>query len=245
MSLKPMFAKVVKRYDLLNRILTLGFDLSWRNICASYCTSGKDVLDLCCGTGDLALSISKNTAPGTFVLGLDFSKMMLHRAKIKTHLEWQRKTHNNIKQKKRGGINTNVDFFLADASCLPFRNDSINRICISFSFRNLIYKNPQAKLFLMEVLRTLRPQGKFVIVETSQPKSLFIRILFHLYLNIIVPNIGWLISGNKGAYRYLGLSAKNFPSAKKVANLLLTAGFRKVLFKHLTFGIVSLHVGVK
>ena len=244
MSLKLMFGKVARRYDLLNHILTLGFDVGWRNICAANCSSGKDVIDICCGTGDLALTLSKNTAPGTFVLGLDFSKMMLQRAKIKKRLEWQRKSHNKIKQKNTGD-NITPDFVLADASRLPFRDDSVNRICISFSFRNLIYKNPQAKPFLMEVLRALQPQGKFVIVETSQPKSLFLRSLYHLYLSVVVPNIGWLISKNKGAYRYLGMSAKNFPSAEKIVNLLLDAGFRNVLFKRLTFGIVALHICIK
>ena len=95
-----MFARVAKRYDLLNRILTLGLDVYWRNTCASTCRSGKVILALCCGTGDLTLNISKNDASEDFIVGLDFSKMMLQRAKIKKHSEWQRKSHNNIKQKK-------------------------------------------------------------------------------------------------------------------------------------------------
>lgn len=245
MSLKPMFAVVAKRYDLLNHILTFGLDTVWRKTCSKKCTPGKVILDLCCGTGDLALNISKNTASKTFILGLDFSKMMLQRAKTKIHSERQRKSHNDVKQMKKGGSNTNVNFVLADATYLPFRDDSINRICISFSFRNLIYRNPHAKPFLMEVLRTLHPQGKFVFVETSQPKSLFLRSLYHLYLSKVVPTFGWLISRNKGAYKYLGVSATNFPSAEKVANMLLSVGFRNVTFKHMTLGAAALHIGGK
>jgi len=244
MSLKPMFDKVVRRYDLLNNILTLGLHTKWRNICAANCLSSKDVIDICCGTGDLVLNMSENTTPDAFILGLDFSKTMLQRAKIKKHLQWQTKSHNKIRQKNTGD-NTNPNFVLADASRLPFRDDSVNRICISFSFRNLTYKNSKAKPFLMEVLRSLRPQGKFIIMETSQPKSLLLRRLYHLYMSIAVPNIGWLLSKNKGAYHYLGISAKNFPPAEKIVTMLSDIGFRNVSFKHLTFGIVALHIGVK
>jgi demethylmenaquinone methyltransferase/2-methoxy-6-polyprenyl-1,4-benzoquinol methylase len=237
MSLKPMFARVVKKYDFLNHLLTWGLDTVWRKTCAKKCMSKGVIVDLCCGTGDLALNISKLTASETTILGLDFSKMMLKRAKDK---EYSERLRNDIEQKK-----SDVNFILADATHLPLKNDAVNRIGISFSFRNLIYRNPKAKTFLMEVLRILRFQGKFVFVETSQPKSLFLRILYHLYLSRVVPLIGWLISGNKGAYRYLGISAKNFPSAEKVANMLLSAGFRNVLFKRVSFGAVALHIGVK
>ncbi len=242
MSLKPMFTRVVKRYDLLNHLLTWGLDTVWRKTCAKECASDGVIVDLCCGTGDLALNISTYAASETTMLGLDFSKMMLKRAKGKEHSERRR---NDIKQKKIGDGKSDINFILADAAHLPFKDDAINRIGISFSFRNLIYRNPKAKTFLMEVLRTLRLHGKFIFVETSQPKSLPLRILYHLYLSKAVPLLGWLISGNKGAYRYLGTSATNFPSAEEVANMLFNAGFQSVLFKHITFGAVALHVGVK
>jgi demethylmenaquinone methyltransferase/2-methoxy-6-polyprenyl-1,4-benzoquinol methylase len=237
MSLKPMFARVVKRYDFLNHFLTWGLDTVWRRTCAKECASKGVIVDLCCGTGDLALNTSKLIPSETTILGLDFSKMMLKRAKDK---EYSERLRNDIEQKKR-----DINFILGDAAHLPLKNEAVNRICISFSFRNLIYRNPKAKTFLMEVLRALRLQGKFVFVETSQPKSLFLRILYHLYLNRVVPLVGWLISGNKGAYRYLGISATNFPSAEKVTNMLLSAGFRNVLFKRISFGAVALHIGVK
>lgn len=238
MSLKPMFTRVVKKYDFLNHLLTWGLDTVWRKSCAKECASRGVLVDLCCGTGDLALNISKLTASEATVLGLDFSKMMLKRAKDK---EYSERLRNDIEKQKKNDIN----FILADATYLPLKNDAVERMCISFSFRNLVYRNPKAKTFLREVLRTLRHQGKFIFVETSQPKSLFLRILYHLYLSRDVPLIGWLFSGNKGAYRYLGISATNFPSAEKVTKMLLTAGFRNVLFKPITFGTVALHVGVK
>ncbi len=193
------------------------------------------VVDLCCGTGDLALHISKHVAPEASVLGLDFSKAMLRRAISKKHAERQ----------KRDQFTHDISFILADAAHLPFKDDSIDRIGISFSFRNLVYRNPKAKTCLREALRTLRPRGKFVCVETSQPRFRPLRFLYHLYLIGVVPLVGWLVAGHKGAYRYLGISAKNFPSAKEIADMLLNAGFRSVSFKHMTFGVVAIHVGVK
>jgi demethylmenaquinone methyltransferase/2-methoxy-6-polyprenyl-1,4-benzoquinol methylase len=237
MSLKPMFARVVKRYDFLNHLLTWGFDTVWRKTCAKECTSGQVIIDLCCGTGDLALNISKLVALETTILAMDFSKMMLKRAKAKEDSERRKR---DIKQKK-----SDVNFILADATHLPLNEGIIDRICISFSFRNLIYKNPKSKTFLMEILRTLRLQGRFVFVETSQPKSLLFRVLYHLYLSRVVPLVGWLISGNKGAYHYLGISATNFPSAEEVSKMLSSAGFRNVSFRRITFGAVALHVGEK
>jgi len=139
----------------------------------------------------------------------------------------------------------NISFILADATCLPFRDECIDRIGISFSFRNLVYKNTKANTALREIVRVLRPEGKFVCVETSQPKRRLLRTLYHLYLRKVVPFVGGLISERKNAYRYLGISATNFPRAEEVADTLSNAGFQEVSFKHLAVGIVALHVGVK
>jgi demethylmenaquinone methyltransferase/2-methoxy-6-polyprenyl-1,4-benzoquinol methylase len=231
MSLKPMFSGIVKRYDFLNHLLTWGFDTIWRNICAKNCKSGKIIVELCCGTGDLSLTLSKSNEPETLIIGLDFSKAMLQKAITK----------NKVIVVK----NSNPNFILADAAHLPFRNNSINLICISFAFRNLIYKNPKANRFLKEVLWSLRNKGKLVFMETSQPKSIFIQSLYHFYLKKIVPVIGGHISSNKGAYSYLGTSASNFPSAEKVSNMLMVAGFQKVSYKKVTFGAVALHECIK
>lgn len=228
MSLKPMFSGIVKRYDFLNHLLTWGFDIIWRNICAKNCNSGKIVVELCCGTGDLSLILSKHYKQQRFIIGLDFSKAMLQRAATKKKLNLVK--HNNL------------NFILADAAHLPLKDNSINLICISFAFRNLIYKNPKSNRFLKEVLVTLRSKGKLVIMETSQPKSIIIQSLYHYYLTKIVPIIGGFISSNKGAYIYLGTSASNFPSAKKIGNLLKKAGFQKVSFKNFTLGAVALHI---
>lgn len=245
MSLKSMFTTVVKRYDLLNRILTWGLDEVWRETCARECASGEVIVDLCCGTGDLALHILKHVAPEACVLGLDFSEAMLDRAVNKKSEERRRKRQIYTRQDKVGVDTPYLSFILADAAYLPFKDECIDCMGISFSFRNLVYRNPRAKICLREAVRTLRPRGRFVCVETSQPRRRPLRVLYHLYLRKVVPLVGWLISGRKGPYRYLGISAANFPFAEEVVDMLLNAGFREASFKHLAFGVVAMHVAVK
>ncbi len=234
MSLRSMFAGVVKTYDFLNRIITFGLDNMWRKSCAKECTSGNVVLDLCCGTGDLALYIAEYATPETQVVGLDFNKGML----------WKALNKRAMAGRKHGKI-YNVSFILADAAHLPFKEGCFDRIGISFSFLNLIYKNPLAKAYLKAVLRILDTRGKFVCVETSQPGFRPLRILYHLYLRKVVSFIGGLVSGRKDAYRYLGRSAINFPPGEKIVEMLLSTGFRKALFQPMTFGAVGLYEGIK
>ncbi len=240
-----MFDSVSNTYDLLNRILTWGLDEGWRKICAEECATGTVILDLCCGTGDLALLISRRASPEACIIGLDFSKAMLEKAINKRLAERQKRKKVNIALDKVDVDPRDIGFILADAAYLPFKDESIDRVGISFSFRNLIYKNPKAELCLRDVLRALRPGGKFVCVETSQPERRSLRVLYHFYLRRVVALIGGYISGRKGAYRYLGTSAANFPTAEEIADRLLSAGFRKVSYKHMTFGAVAIHTSVK
>lgn len=240
-----MFSNIAKKYDLLNHILTWGLDEVWRKTCAKECASGKIIVDLCCGTGDLAKHISRLVAPKAHVVGIDFSKAMLERAINKKSVERQEGGQNHDWQNHLGVDPPNLSFILADAAYLPFKDECIDNVGISFSFRNIIYRNPKAMICLREAVRTLRPMGKFVCVETSQPKWYLIRVLYHLYLRKVVPLVGWLVSRRKSAYRYLGISATNFPSAEEISGVLLNAGFRKASFKHLALGVVALHSGIK
>jgi demethylmenaquinone methyltransferase/2-methoxy-6-polyprenyl-1,4-benzoquinol methylase len=234
MTIRSMFAGVVKTYDLINHMLTLGLDTIWRKRCAIECAMGGIILDLCCGTGDLTLAISVLSTPGTQIVSLDFNRGMLQQAKKK-----------KIQKEAREGTSLPITFVHADAAHLPFKAGCFNRIGISFSFRNLIYKNPLAMVFLKEILRTLSPTGKFVCVETSQPKSRFLKHLYHLYNRTVVSFIGGLVSGRKAAYNYLGSSATNFPDGGKVRELLLRAGFQQASYQSLTFGMVGLFRGKK
>ena len=230
---------------MVNKLITFGLDGIWREACARECASGQIVLDLCCGTGELASRISRHLNAETCVIGLDFNKAMLRKAVNKACAARRKRRRTNGHRLSIEARTPHLAFILADAAHLPFKDDCISRIGISFSFRNLLYKNPKLKIYLKEVLRTLRPRGRFVCVETSQPTRHLFRILFRLYCLNVIPLAGWLLSRRRGAYRYLGLSAANFPSAGKITTILLNEGFSSAWFVRRTFGVVALHVAVK
>ncbi len=229
MPLYDMFTAVPRRYDLVNHVITWGLDKKWRRQAALECLAAKPkrVLDLGCGTGDLAINIA-GMAGDVKVTGLDYSQPMLE-----------------IAQRKAETLTNKPTFIQGDASSMPFPDGHFDCVGISFAFRNLTYKNPLAQLHIAEVLRVLSPDGRFVIVESSQPKSKFIRKLFHLYLRAYVYRIGSLVSGNKGAYHYLSESAARYYNPAELEELLLTAGFHKVSFRPLFFGAAGICVAAK
>ncbi len=139
----------------------------------------------------------------------------------------------------------NISFIEGDAAEMPFENNSFNIIGISFAFRNITFKNPNTKIYLKEVFRVLKPGGKFIIVESSQPKNKIIRKLFHAYLHYFVSGIGGNISESKGAYHYLAYSAKNFYYPKELKELLLNHGFDKVEHKPMFLGAAALTIAKK
>jgi demethylmenaquinone methyltransferase/2-methoxy-6-polyprenyl-1,4-benzoquinol methylase len=245
MLLKPMFTSVADTYDLANRVLTLGFDERWREACARESGSGRFVVDLCCGTGDLSLRLLQNVGPDSYLMGLDFNKQMLDRAAEKKSKYLQMSEHKKAQDvSNRTGV---VDFVLmvTDAAHLPLKDECIDDISISFSLRNLIYRNPKAITYLREATRILKKNGRFVCVETSQPYSSLVRVFFRFYCSRIVPLVGGLISGRKAAYKYLGKSAANFPFPQEIVAMLKKAGFRKATFKPLYLGIIALYVATK
>lgn len=227
-----MFAAIPQRYDLINRVITWGLDKRWRRQAARECLASqpKKVLDLGCGTGDLAINIARIAENGLELTGVDYSRPMLGRAARKAEL---------LAREKR------ISFTYGDAANLPFPGGYFDCIGISFAFRNLIYKNPLAPRYLTEVLRVLGPNGRFVIVETSQPKIKLIRKLFHLYLRWFVFRVGYMLSGNRGAYHYLAESASRFYTTEELTEVLITAGFRQVTCHPLLLGAVSIYVAVK
>lgn len=223
---------VPRRYDLINRLFTLGFDERWRHEAAQECLKGQpaQLLDLCCGTADLALRLAGVSYGSTQVVGIDFSLPMLRIAMDKA---------------EHSGMNDRIALVHGDAASLPFADEHFDCIGISFAFRNLTYKNPLALRYLAEVLRVLRPAGHFVIVESSQPRSRLIRKLFHLYMRWYVSRLGHLLSGNRGAYRYLAESASRFYTVGELRNLMLEVGFSKFSSRRLAFGTVAIHVATK
>ena len=225
--LHKIFTAVPRRYDLANRIMTLGLDASWRRRAARECLRSQPrlVLDLCCGTGDLALDIARRGGD-TAVTGVDFSLPML-----------------DLAERKAAG--RKITFVYGDVAALPFADGSFDAIGISFAFRNLTYKNPLTDGYLAEVRRVLAEGGRFVIVETSQPENRLVRRLYHLYLGCFAYPAGWLLSGNRGAYRYLAESASRFFTPEEVGGLLTGAGFRDYACRPLFFGAAAVYTAVK
>ena len=226
--LHKMFMAVPPSYDFLNRLLTLRMDEHWRRRAARLILEGNPlkVLDLCTGTGDLALHICKRSGPHTEVFALDYSAAMLDIARKKA-------------SKKRF---KDVQFLQGDAAAMPFKDDDLDAIGIAFAFRNLTFKNPDRDRFLAEILRVLKPGGRFVAVETSQPTNAVMRFLFRTYMRVITKPIGGLLSGHRGAYHYLAHSAIHYYQAPELKQILLAAGFSEVNYQHLLGGVAALWV---
>ena len=227
-----IFTRIPDRYDLINHVITLGMDVGWRKRAARACLQDRParILDICCGTGDLSMTIAGLADYSPEITGADYSQPMLEIASAKAR---ELPKANNIR------------FINADVGNLPFADGYFDCVGISFAFRNLTYNNPNTQAYLNEILRVLRPGGRFVIVESSQPKTAFIRFFHHLYLRIWVFPSGYILSGNKSAYRYLEQSALNFYSAEELQEFLVKAGFKQATAKRLFFGASAVYTAVK
>ncbi len=233
-SQKPLysiFSDIPRRYDLINRVITCGWDKRWRLAAARECLASqpKRILDLGCGTGDLAIEVARLAKSNVEVFGLDYSQPMLTVATKKAELAGKK----------------SISFVHGEASEPPFPEGYFDCVGISFAFRNLTYKNPLAQRHLIGILRMLNSGGRCVIVETSQPRGRLIGKLFHFYLRWLVFWIGYLLSGNRQAYHYLAESASRFYTAEEVKEMLLQVGFRQVSFRPLFFGAIGIHVAIK
>jgi demethylmenaquinone methyltransferase/2-methoxy-6-polyprenyl-1,4-benzoquinol methylase len=230
--LHDIFTAVPPRYDLINCIITWGMDKKWRRHTARECLASRPerVLDLCCGTGDLAVELARQAEDRLALVGIDFSRPMLALA-----------------ARKAGTLASvgRLSLVCGDAANLPFPDGFLDCVGISFAFRNLTYKNPFMRQHLAEVLRVLRAGGKFVIAETSQPENKLVRKLYHRYLHWFVYPAGYLLSGNRGAYHYFAESAAHFYAADELRAVLIEAGFSEVYFQPLLFGAVAIHWAIK
>jgi demethylmenaquinone methyltransferase/2-methoxy-6-polyprenyl-1,4-benzoquinol methylase len=216
-----MFSGIAKRYDLLNHLLSGNVDKRWRRIVATRVrdklSGSARVLDVACGTGDLALTLFENT--GARVVGTDFCRPMLEIAANKTA---QR-----------------VPLIEGDALALPFRDGSFEAVTIAFGLRNLA----SIEGGLAELRRVLKPGGWVAVLEFSRPANAMLRPVFSLYFTKVLPLMGGLISGSRYAYSYLPASVQKFPDQEQLSLLMEQAGFDRVQFENLTGGIAALHMG--
>ncbi|MFC1909828.1 bifunctional demethylmenaquinone methyltransferase/2-methoxy-6-polyprenyl-1,4-benzoquinol methylase UbiE [Chloroflexota bacterium] len=226
-----IFTDIPPHYDLVNRIITMGLDRRWREAAVRACLalSPQRALDIGCGTGDFAITIARMAKRQMEIIGLDYSEPMLEIAR----------------EKARQVSGNKVTFVNGDAIKLPFPDEYFDCVGISFAFRNLTYRNPLTKKALTEIVRVLKPAGRFVAVESSQPKSAFVRFFFRLYLKIFVAHMGYLVSGNRGAYHYLAESAARFHTPQEIKELLMCCGFSEVAYQPLLLGAAGVHVATK
>jgi len=227
-----MFSRVPHRYDLLNRFLTLGLDQRWRRKAAAVCleSNPERIMDLCSGTGDLAIELAKYAKPETEIIAADFCEPMLEVAKRKA---------------ARIGLEDRITFQVADAASLPFEYSCFDVVGIAFGFRNLTFKNPKSELYLEEIFRVISPGGRLVIVETSQPESSLLKKISGVYYSSVVKPAGNVISGQTGAYTYLAYSARNYFKPSNVQDMLKYIGFTSVEYRPIWRGIAGIHVASK
>ena len=223
-AVEAMFDGVAPRYDLLNRVLSFGIDRVWRRAAIRLLRAEAParILDVATGTADLAIAAAA-LGPDRIV-GVDLSEQMLARGRIKV---------------QRLGLDGTVALECGDAACLSFPDASFDAALVGFGVRN--FENLQDGI--REMRRVLRPGGVLVILEFSQPGAFLIRKLYEVYSNAILPFIGRLLSGNPAAYQYLPASVKVFPSGEDFLDELREAGYADLLWKPLTFGVVSLYRG--
>jgi demethylmenaquinone methyltransferase / 2-methoxy-6-polyprenyl-1,4-benzoquinol methylase len=229
--LYKIFTAVPPSYDLINRIFTLRLDERWRKKAALECLAGNPtrVMDLCTGTGDLAIRLAKMSDSRAEITGYDYSQPML-----------------DLAQGKAAKSNSlQITFTQGDAAAMPYPDGHFDAIGIAFAFRNLTFKNYDTPKFLAEIFRVLKPGGKFVIIESSQPKWGWLRVLFRAWTKYFVYPVGSLVSGNRPAYKYLSYSVIHYYKPEEICDLLKGYGFSEVTFQRLTGGISALHVAVK
>jgi demethylmenaquinone methyltransferase/2-methoxy-6-polyprenyl-1,4-benzoquinol methylase len=219
-----MFTAIAPRYDLLNHLLSANIDKLWwrrtaRMFSAILARPDAKVLDLCCGTGDMAFALRRQGSEAN-ITGADFSHAMLVRAAGKS----------DQRQKMR--------WIEADALHLPFPDNSFDLVTSAFGFRNLADYDAG----LREILRVLRAGGEFGILEFSEPRGLTGKI-YNVYFKSVLPRVGRLISGSTGAYAYLPASVQRFPEPQELLARMRAAGFREPSWKPYTFGIAGLYRG--
>ncbi len=214
-GVRTMFDRIAPVYDLMNRLMTAGLDRRWRRLTvAAAVRPGDRVLDVCCGTGDLAVEASR---AGGEVTGLDFSPRMLERARRKLH---------------------SVTWVEGDALELPFADESFDAATVGFGVRNL----SDLERGLQELRRVLRRGGRVAVLEITRPKGP-LRHFYALWFDRIVPLLGKVLPGG-AAYTYLPASVRRFPGPEELAALLADAGFAEPRFRLFAGGIVALHTGV-
>ena len=221
-----MFDNISKEYDSLNRVISFGIDVKWRNKVVDIVgdTNPETILDIATGTGDLAINLAKTKAKK--IIGLDISDGMLEVGRKKIN---------------KKALNSTIEMVLGDSENLPFETNSFDAITVAFGVRNFEHLDKG----LSEILRVLKPKGIFVILETSVPTKTPFKQGYNLYTKYMLPLIGKLFSKDRSAYSYLSESASMFPFGDALNNILREIGFIDVKDHPQTFGVATIYTASK
>ena len=225
-QITKMFDNISEEYDGLNRVISFGIDIKWRKKVVQLVANKnpESVLDIATGTGDLAINLTQSSAKK--IIGLDISEGMLDVGRKK------------INAKK---LNNTIEMVVGDSENLPFDDNSFDAITIAFGVRNFEH----LEVGLKEILRVLKSNGTFVVLETSVPTRFPFRQGYFLYTKILLPTIGKLFSRDKQAYSYLSSSAAKFPYGDAFNNILKKTGFISTTALPQTFGVATIYIASK
>lgn len=228
-AVQAMFSSIAPRYDLNNTMLSLGLHHRWKRAAVDRArvSPGETALDLCAGTGDLALRLARKVGAHGRVVAADLNNRMLAVGREKI---------------RKAGLSGRITCLVANAEALPFDERTFHVATIAFGIRNVT----DIKKTFAEIYRVLQPGGRAVCLEFSRPTNGIVRRMYDLYSFYWLPWIGSLVSGDKtGTYRYLPASIRAFPNQETLAQLMINAGFAGVTYRNLTGGIVAIHIGIK
>ena len=226
---RSMFGEIAPRYDFLNHLLSLGVDHYWRWRTVRKVAPRGDgpILDLCTGTGDLAIAFLRNSDPSVKVIGADFCPEMLAIGRAKGD---------------KCGANGRLSFVEADAQCLPFSDDMFQIVSVAFGLRNVTDTDQG----LREMVRVCRPGGRVAILEFSQPRWQPFKAMYGWYFRHILPRIGQAVSRSaSSAYQYLPESVGEFPAYEALLDRMREAGLKNSRYFPLTLGVATLYIGEK
>lgn len=225
---RGMFGRIAHVYDLMNRVMTIGLDRHWRTFAAEKVAleAGQSALDIGTGTGDLAFTLLRLSAPDAHVVGVDFTPEMLEIGRAKA---------------ARMGLSDRVEFRLGDGERLGFEDETFDAVCSAFVVRNLA----DLHAGFSEMLRVVKPGGRVACLEISHPYLPIFATAFHLYFDRLVPLLGKMIGRSFDAYSYLPSSVTVFPDAPHLKAILQDAGWAEVHYYYLLGGAVAVHTGVR
>lgn len=226
-EVNQMFSRVAGKYDLMNNVISLGTQKHWRTELFKQVKvkRGMDCLDLCCGTGDLTISLARQAGPSGRVIGLDFNQEMLAIADRKF---------------RQLDLSRDIELVQADAMHLPFSDNSFDIVTIGFGLRNV----PDAKQVLTEIYRVLKRGGQFGCLEMSQPTNPVVKLGWKTYFKLF-PQFARVFGADVKDYQYLKETAQNFIPANKLLEMMQEVGFSDCSYQKLNWGAGALHLGHK